>query len=103
MPTHDNAFSANTGHTPTDATRTPAIAGPMAREMLMPTLFRAMADGSSSALTSSGTIAAHAGIVIAVPTPTAKGNASTPQGGVMSTAVSSGSAPAAVRNSTWAA
>src|SRR5437016_12436615 len=92
MPTHDNAFSANTGHTPTDATRTPAIAGPMAREMLMPTLFRAMADGSSSALTSSGTIAAHAGIVIAVPTPTAKVNASSPQGSVMSQALSSANA-----------
>ena len=97
MPTHDNAFSANTGHTPTDATRTPAIAGPMAREMLMPTLFSAMADGSSSALTSSGTIAAHAGIVIAVPTPTAKVNASSPQGVVMSRAVSSASAPMTIR------
>src|SRR5947199_1500933 len=103
MPTHDNAFSANTSHTPTDATRTPAIAGPMAREMLMPMLFSAMADGSSSALTSSGTIAAHAGIVIAVPTPTAKVNASSPQGVVMSRAVSSASTPTTIRKYTWTA
>ena len=45
---YDRAFSTKTSHAPTAATRTPAIAGPIARETLMAMLLSAMADGISS-------------------------------------------------------
>jgi hypothetical protein len=97
MPMLDSASSAKTSQGPTAATSTPAIAGPIARDTLMPMLFSATAEDSSSAGTSSGTIAAHAGMVIAVPTPTAKVNASSTHGVVMSSAVSNASAPMTIR------
>ena len=61
----------NTSRAPTAATRTPAIAGPMVRDTLIAMLLSATAEGRSSGGTSSGTMAAHAGITIAVPTPSA--------------------------------
>jgi hypothetical protein len=103
MPTQDSASSAKTSHAPTAATRTPAIAGPMAREMLMPMLFSAMAEGNSSADTSSGTIADHAGIVRAVPIPMAKMKLSSSQAIIMPSAVSAASAPSTIRKYTLTA
>ena len=47
MPKYDNAFSRKTNHGPIAATRTPAIAGPMARDTLMAMLFNATAEDSS--------------------------------------------------------
>ena len=48
------------------------MAGPMARETLIAMLLSATADVSSSGRTRSGTIADHAGMMIAAPTPSAK-------------------------------
>ncbi len=92
-PMEDSASSAKTSQGPTDAISTPAIAGPMAREMLMPMLLSATAAGSSSAGTSSGTIADHAGIISAVPTPTAKLKASSDHGWISPSAASTASEP----------
>jgi hypothetical protein len=74
----------NTSHAPTAATSTPAIAGPIARDTLMAMLLSAIAAGISSTGTSSGTIAAHAGIIIAAPTPSAKVNPSNIHGVIIS-------------------
>jgi hypothetical protein len=43
MPIYVSALSAKTSHGPIAATRTPAMAGPTARDALMPTLFSATA------------------------------------------------------------
>ena len=96
MPKYDSAFSTKTSHGPTAATRSPAIAGPIAREALMATLFKATADCSSSGRTRSGTIDAHAGIIIAAPTPRAKMNPSNTQTVVRSSKVRMPSAPATI-------
>ncbi len=92
MPMHERAFSANTSHAPTAATRTPAIAGPMARETLMAMLFSATAGCSSSLGTSSGMTAAQAGIASAVPAATAKVKPKSAQGVVSSSHVNIASA-----------
>src|SRR3984957_17475143 len=55
---------------------TPPNAGPIAREILTPTLLAAMAGGRSSLGTSCGTTACHAGTVKAPAAPTRKVNTS---------------------------
>ena len=79
---------------PTAATKTPASAGPIARDALIATLFNATADDSSSVGTRSGTIADHAGIITAAPTPSANVNPSNTQAVVISSKVKMPSAPA---------
>src|SRR6185369_1267131 len=56
----------NTSHGPTTATRTPAMAGPIARDTLIAMPLSATADCSSSGRTRSGTMAAHAGIASSI-------------------------------------
>ena len=62
----------NTAPDPAAATMLPAMAGPTERAMLMAMLFNATADCNSSRGTSSGMIAPHAGIIMAMPTPRKK-------------------------------
>jgi len=52
----------------------PASAGPTDRDTFIPNVFNPMAARSSARLTNSGVIAPHAGIIIAVPIPSAKVN-----------------------------
>ena len=96
MPTYERAFSTKTSHTPTAATRTPAMAGPTARAALMATLLSATADGISSCGTSSGTIADHAGSMTALPTPRTKTNPSSIHAVITSSKVRIPSAPATI-------
>ena len=74
------ALNKNGDASPSVAIATPASAGPMARLTLMPTLFKATADASSGRGTSCGTIACHAGLINAVPAPSATVNNSRPTG-----------------------
>ena len=85
-----------TSHGPTAATSRPAIDGPIAREALIATLFNATAGCNWLAGTRSGTIAAHAGIIIAAPTPSAKVNPSSTHALVSSSNVRMPSAPATI-------
>ncbi|MCY1176366.1 hypothetical protein D9M73_166330 [compost metagenome] len=71
-PANEMAFRAKVSHGPTMLTTTPARAGPMARDTLMPTLESATALARSSLPTSSGVSALHAGIISAVPMPSAR-------------------------------
>ncbi|MNC27181.1 hypothetical protein D3C75_753460 [compost metagenome] len=71
-PANEMAFRAKVSHGPTMLTTTPASAGPMARDTLMPTLESATALARSSLPTSSGVSALHAGIISAVPMPSAR-------------------------------
>src|SRR4051794_22552002 len=68
-PRNDAAFSRKTGPEPAVATRSPAIAGPTARETLKATLSNVIAAGNSLWGTNSGTIACHAGLFSAEPSP----------------------------------
>ena len=61
------ASSQNGTAMPADTMSTPLSAGPIARLMLTPTLFVAMAADRSSRGTSIGTIACHAGASSALP------------------------------------
>ncbi len=69
---NDRALRAKVAQGPLKLTSTPAMAGPRARATLMPRLDRAMAEGRSRLLTSSGVSADQAGIINAVPTPMAR-------------------------------
>ena len=100
---YESALSMNTSQAPTAATSTPAIAGPMARDTLMAMLFSAMAAGMSSGGTRSGTIAAHAGSIIAEPTPRAKTKPISNHAVVMSSNVRMPSAPATINKYVWMA
>jgi hypothetical protein len=62
----------------------------------MAMLFSAIAEGMSSAGTRSGTIAAHAGIIMAEPTPKAKMKPISTHAGVSSSSVRIPSAPATI-------
>ena len=85
-----------TSQAPTAATRRPASAGPIALDALIATLFKATADDSSSVRTRSGTMADHAGIIMAAPTPSAKVNPSRTHAVVTSSNVNIPSAPATI-------
>ena len=89
-------MSTNTSHAPTAATSRPAIAGPIARETLIAMLFSAIADGISPGGTSSGTIADHAGITSAAPTPRANMKPRSHHAVVSSSNVDTPSVPATI-------
>jgi hypothetical protein len=71
-PRNEAAFSRKTEPEPAIATSKPPIAGPTARDTLKATLVRVIAAGSSLCGTSSGTIACHAGLFNAAPSPNVK-------------------------------
>jgi hypothetical protein len=79
-PTLLNAFTQKGAAMPNATTIRPPSAGPTARLTLIPTLFAAMALGSSGRGTSCGTTACHAGAVAALATVTMKLNTSRLQG-----------------------
>ena len=75
-PTLLKASSQNGAAIPSAPTRTPPIAGPIARLTLMPTLLAATAEGKSALGTSCATTDCQAGAVMAEPTVTMKLNTS---------------------------
>ena len=89
MPMYDNALSTNTSQGPIAATNSPAIAGPIARDTFTATLLSAIAGCSSSAGTRSGTIADHAGIIMAEPRPRKKMKPSSSHAVIIPVSVSS--------------
>jgi len=70
------------------------MAGPMARDTLIAMLFNATADDNSSGRTRSGTMADQAGIIMALPTPSAKTKPNSTQAVVMPASVRMPSIPA---------
>src|SRR3989475_12336050 len=69
--TNDAALSAKTSGARAAARRTPPMAGPIARPMLIGSAFSATARVSSDGGTSSGVIACQVGVFIATPIPSA--------------------------------
>jgi hypothetical protein len=88
---------------PAAASTKPPIAGPMARAMLKPMPFSAMAPTRSPRGTSSGVAAAQAGKFTAVPAPMAKVSASRPQGPSASAAARTASSTPMAAIQSWAA
>ena len=99
--TKDRALSRNAACGPYQATTTPAKAGPIARARLMPRLFRAIAGCSCARGTSSGTVAAQAGVFSAAPQASAKVNASSPQALIQPSAVQVASSRAISSIHSW--
>jgi len=100
-PTKDSALSRNAACGPAAATMIPANAGPMARARLMPRLFRAIAAGNCARGTSSGSVAAHAGVFSAAPQASAKVKPSSIQALIQPSAVTTVSSAATVSIHNW--
>ena len=75
----------------------------MARETFMPSPFKVMAAGNMSLDTNSGAMAAHAGIVIAAPQPSAKVKARSNQALVMPISVHTPRIAAVTSIQSWVA
>src|SRR6185436_2231111 len=87
-PTNEAALSRNVASGPAAATSRPPSAGPAARAMLKPMLWRVTAPGRSSRGTSSGTIDCQAGPLRAAPSPRRKVKRSSSPGVVTPASVS---------------
>ena len=101
-PTTDTALMKNTGPGPPATIITPAIAGPIARAMLIATLPSPTAAGNSSRGTVSGMMACQAGKSTALPAPMASVITSSIQGWMTPVIVSTPSSAVVTNHHTCA-
>src|SRR2546426_3434526 len=99
--TNDAALSAKTSAGPAAATRTPPMAGPTARPMLIGSAFSATARVSSDGGTSSAVIACQVGVFIATPIPSANVKTRSVVGVMRSTNAKTASSAAAASIQVW--
>src|SRR5213593_812543 len=99
--TNDAALGAKTSAGPAAATRTPPMAGPTARPMLIGSAFSATARVSSDGGTSSDVIACQVGVFIATPIPSANVKTRSVVGVMRSTNAKTASSAAAASIQVW--
>src|SRR5207244_3898333 len=99
--TNDAALSAKTSAGPAAATRTPPMAGPTARPMLIGSAFSATARVSSDCGTRSAVIACQVGVFIATPIPSANVKTRSVVGVMRSTNAKTASSAAAASIQVW--